>query len=62
MDNPFSIGEDNSCDCDRTSSIFFNSFALEIGISELKSHYRIPDGKIIERAVKFASVHCLVTA
>jgi hypothetical protein len=40
----------------------FNSFALEIGLSELKSHYRTPDSKIIELIVKFNLIHHFVTA
>jgi hypothetical protein len=37
----------------KTSSFFFKSSALEIGLTELKSHYGIPDRQIIELIVKF---------
>jgi hypothetical protein len=43
----------------KTSSLF-NAFALEIGLSELKSHYRMPDSKIIELIVKFNALRHFV--
>jgi hypothetical protein len=60
MDNPLRIDKDNACDGEKTSSLF-NSFALEIGLSELKSHYRMPDCKIVELVVKFNLLHRFVT-
>jgi hypothetical protein len=48
MDNPLRVGKDNAYEGEKKN--FFNTFALEIGLSELKSHYRIAD--CIELIVK----------